>query len=66
MAEIKQAPEPEDIIWTNIGQNRIKFLFKKLFSFFIAVVFLGISFSITFGLSRAQYSYSRYSRSANR
>ena len=58
-AYIKAAPEPEDIIWMNLGQDKWELRKKKIKTFLITVIVLGISFLIIYGLSSAQVSYSQ-------
>ncbi len=49
-----RAPEPEDVIWTNIGQRNCVTYTKKLFTFTVTLILLGISFAIVYGLSKLQ------------
>ena len=51
-----RAPEPEDILWTNIGQRKVTSYLKKFFTFTITVILLGISFAIVYGLTKLQQS----------
>ena len=51
-----RAPEPEDILWTNIGQKNCTNYMKKFFTFTITAILLGISFAIVFGLTKLQQS----------
>jgi len=53
---LARAPEPEDILWTNIGQKNFTSYMKKIFTFTITVILLGISFAIVFGLTKLQQS----------
>lgn len=55
---IKEAPEPEDIIWTNIGQSVSQMVLRKLLTYSITAVILGGSFAIIFFLSREQVNNS--------
>lgn len=52
--KIKSAPEPEDIIWTNIGQSLTQFILRKLLTYSITAIILGGSFVIIFFLSKEQ------------
>ena len=51
---IARAPEPEDIIWGNIGHHNCAYYLRKLFTFTVTAVLLGISFGIVYGLTKAQ------------
>lgn len=51
-----RAPEPEDVIWTNIGQRNCVTYTKKLFTFTITLILLGVSFAIVYGLTKLQQS----------
>lgn len=42
--DLKQAPEPEDILWTNLGQNRLDLYSKRLVAVGLTVILLGICF----------------------
>ena len=53
-AYIKNAPEPEDIIWSNLGIDKWQLRWKKLKTFLATVLLLAISLAVTFGLSKAQ------------
>lgn len=52
--DIKRAPEPEDIIWTNLGQRDCVSYGRKFFTFTITAVLLGACFAAVYGLSQAQ------------
>lgn len=66
LAQIRQAPEPQDIIWTNMGQKTSHFLSKKLLTYFIATIALGCSFAAIYGLSKIQVNLkSKQSRASN-
>ena len=54
--DISRAPEPEDIIWENIGHRDCATYCRKFFTFSVTVLLLGISFGIVFGLTKAQES----------
>lgn len=58
MTTVKSAPEPEDIIWTNIGQTFCQTLKRKLFTYSITFLILAASFVIIFLLSREQLNNS--------
>ena len=53
-AYIRQAPEPEDIIWTNLGQSLGQIIKKKMITFFVTLVVIGASFAAVYGLSVVQ------------
>jgi hypothetical protein len=55
--EISPAPDPEDIIWSNIGVSRSEIWGRKLVTYSITALILAISFVITYSLSQAQVSY---------
>ena len=48
------APDPEDVIWTNIGVSRGEVIGRKLLTYSITALILGVSFLIAYGLSTAQ------------
>lgn len=54
VAYIQQAPEPEDIRWTNLGQPSWELAKRKLLTFLVTIIVLGISFGAVFGLSKVQ------------
>lgn len=54
--KVSQAPEPEDIIWTNLGRTECETIKNKLYTFTISFLLLIISFGLVYGLSAAQYS----------
>lgn len=56
---IRQAPEPEDIIWNNLGQNLSQMACKKFFTYFITSIILGGSFGIIYILSVEQNKSSK-------
>lgn len=51
---ISVAPEPEDIIWTNIGLNDCSTYIRKLLTYSLTLALLGTSFAIVYGLSVKQ------------
>lgn len=51
---ISPAPDPEDIIWSNIGVNRSERWGRKLVTYSITALILAISFVIAYSLSTAQ------------
>jgi hypothetical protein len=59
MAKIRLIPEPEDIIWTNLGQPTSTFVKKKLLTFTATLLVLGASFGSIYGLSKVQSDYSK-------
>lgn len=54
--KITKAPEPEDIIWQNLGLRDCNSYMRKLFTFTITAILLGGSFGIVYGLTKAQDS----------
>lgn len=55
---IRQAPEPEDIIWNNLGRTSCELIKKKLMTYIVTLIILGISFAVVYGLSVAQVRFS--------
>ena len=55
MAIITEAPEPEDIIWTNLGQSKWQLYKRKAVTYGVTIVLLVASFWIIYGLSNVQY-----------
>jgi hypothetical protein len=53
-----RAPEPEDIVWENIGIPDCSIVLRKLLTYFVTVVLLGASFGIAYGLTMLQLTYS--------
>lgn len=51
---IKEAPEPEDIIWTNLGQSKCRLITIKVISFFVTLLILCGSFAAVYALSKVQ------------
>ena len=51
---IATAPEPEDIVWSNIGINDCSIYLRKLFTYSFTIALLGGSFGIVYGLSVKQ------------
>jgi hypothetical protein len=58
IAIIRPAPEPEDIIWTNLGQYQGTMIKKKMLTFGVTVLVLVASFWIIYGLTILQYHLS--------
>lgn len=54
--DVEKAPEPEDIIWANIGRTDCNTNLRKLFTFSVTAILLGGCFMIVYGLTRAQQS----------
>jgi hypothetical protein len=52
-----RAPEPEDIIWENIGIPDCSIIQRKLLTYFVTLVLLGASFGIVYGLTILQITY---------
>lgn len=52
--KVERAPEPEDIIWSNLGVSSGEIFKRKLITYFATLILLGISFAIIYGLSLAQ------------
>lgn len=55
---IQRAPEPEDIIWSNIGVPTSQNIKRKLLTYTITFTILTISFIIVYFLSKAQQTTS--------
>lgn len=53
-AVVEEAPEPEDIIWENIGAPLGERIRMKMITYLISFLLLGASFGIIFGLAVAQ------------
>ena len=51
---IARAPEPEDIVWPNIGLSDCSIYMRKLFTYSFTLALLGGSFGIVYALSREQ------------
>lgn len=58
-AEVKaaRAPEPEDVIWENIGIPDNAIIQRKLLTYFVTLILLGLSFGIVYGLTLLQQTY---------
>lgn len=54
--KIHSAPEPNDLIWENFGTPLKDKLFKRLVTFVVTFVIIGISFGIILALKYAQVS----------
>jgi hypothetical protein len=57
LIEATRAPEPEDIIWENIGIPDREIRKRKMFTYFITLLLLGVSFGIVYGLTILQLTY---------
>lgn len=53
---VRQAPEPEDVLWHNLGRSHCRLFKKKLLTFLITIFVLGISFGVVYGLASLQVS----------
>lgn len=51
---MSKAPEPEDIIWENIGVSFQSIILRKLLTYFILLLLLGGSFGIVYVLTMLQ------------
>jgi hypothetical protein len=51
---VTRAPEPEDIIWDNIGISSCSIYLRKLMTYFVTLLLLGASFGIVYGLTALQ------------
>lgn len=47
----REAPEPEDIIWENLAYPSKEKLYRRLGTYGISILVMGICFAILFGLS---------------
>jgi magnesium-transporting ATPase (P-type) len=52
--DVEKAPEPEDIIWLNIGRTDCNTNLRKVFTFTVTAILLGGCFMIVYGLTKAQ------------
>ena len=52
--DIERAPEPEDVIWTNLGMSLGAIVKRKVITYLVTAILLGVSFAAVYGLSRAQ------------
>jgi hypothetical protein len=53
-----RAPEPEDIIWENIGIPDCSVILRKMVTYFVTILLLGISFGVAYGFTMLQMTYS--------
>ena len=51
---VSRAPEPEDIVWENIGIPENTIIQRKLLTYFITFLLLATSFGIVYGLTILQ------------
>ena len=51
---IERAPEPEDVIWTNLGYAFGFLLCRKVITYIVTLCLLGASFGAVYGLSIVQ------------
>jgi len=49
-----RSPEPEDVIWNNLGVPDCEIYKRKFITFLVTFILLGISFACVYGLSLAQ------------
>lgn len=49
--KLSRAPEPEDIIWENIGMEFNSIVKRKFLTFFVTLLLLGVSFGSVYGLT---------------
>jgi ABC-type lipoprotein release transport system permease subunit len=52
--KIFPAPDPEDVVWSNIGVTTCEKITRKFLTFTITLVILVISFVIVYSLSSTQ------------
>jgi hypothetical protein len=52
--KVEEAPEPEDVIWENIGLSDWEKTKRKLITFSVTFLLLGVSLGVVFGLSKVQ------------
>ena len=52
--KIFPAPDPEDVIWSNIGVTTCEKITRKVLTYTITLVILAISFVIVYSLSSTQ------------
>ena len=51
---MREAPEPEDIIWTNLGHSKGERTKRRIITYVVTLVLLAISFGVVYGLSALQ------------
>ena len=51
---VERAPEPEDIIWSNLGVSNGEVRKRKFITYLATLFLLGVSFAAVYGLSQAQ------------
>lgn len=56
--KVELAPEPSDIIWENLEYSTKDRVLRKLYSYFISILLIIISFSIVVGLNYLQVNIS--------
>jgi ABC-type glycerol-3-phosphate transport system permease component len=54
--KIERAPEPEDILWSNLAVPTGEYAKRKIITYTVTFAMLGASFGIVYGLSKAQQS----------
>jgi hypothetical protein len=52
-----RAPEPEDVIWENIGIPDYSIILRKILTYFVTILLLCASFGIVYGLTMLQFTY---------
>ena len=55
---IQRAPEPQDILWANIGISDLEKFKRKMITYTVTIIMLGVSFAAVYGLSLAQVNNS--------
>ena len=56
---MKAAPEPADIIWSNLSATNCQKICYRILTFFITAILVGIGFGIVLGLKYEQYELSK-------